>query len=269
MSPSILDSSDRAVFNLILKVSDSDAITGPSDEDTIPFTIIVFRDESLLPPGTTIEPRLGDLRDLEVLELVDGEKEDQLDPGFSLLVYSYEADVFTDTTEVDFKATASSDATVRLEGSETSNKETTGGETTHTWEGYKLHTGPGARNTYRVTVAEGDVTRTYTVRVTRKLAARPMFDMDSAVMPYYEGIDLSELPDSAKTLPTAKGGNGDLDYALKRSRADAPDKYDFLGLTLVGATSTPMLSGTPKIWTNADLHRAVRPLRGVWRLYGP
>ena len=77
MSPSILDSSDRAVFNLILKVSDSDAITGPSDEDTIPFTIIVFRDESLLPPGTTIEPRLGDLRDLEVFE----NDEPRLDPA--------------------------------------------------------------------------------------------------------------------------------------------------------------------------------------------
>ncbi len=251
MSPRILDSSDRAVFNLILKVSDSDAITGPSDEDTIPFTIIVFRDESLLPPGTTIEPRLGDLRDLEVLE----NDKDRLDPAFSLLVYSYEADVFTDTTKVDFKATASSGATVRLEGSETSNKATAGGETTHTWEGYKLHTGLGARNTYRVTVAEGDVTRTYTVRVTRKLAARPMFDMDSAVRPYYEGIDLSDLPNSAKTLPEAEGGNGDLDYALKRSRADAPDKNDFLGLMLVGKTSTPMLSGIPDLDTNADLYR--------------
>ena len=106
-----------------------------------------------------------------------------------------------------------------------------------------------------MTVAEGDVTRTYTVRVTRKLAAGPMFDMDSAVMPYYEGIDLSDLPNSAKTLPTATGGNGDLDYALKRSRADAPDKYDFLGLMLVGATSTPMLSGIPDLDANADLHR--------------
>lgn len=250
MSPSILDSSDRAVFNLILKVSDSDAIT-EGDEDTIPFTIIVFRDASLLPPGSVIEPRAGDLSDLEVRE--DGE--DKLDPEFSPLVYSYEADVFTDTTEVDFVATASSDATVRLEGNETSNKSTTGDETTHTWEGYKLHIGPGARNTYRVTVEEDGTTRTYTVRVERELAKRPMFDMDSAVMSYYEGIPLSLLPDSAAALPEASGGNGDLDYALERSRDDAPDKDDFLGLMLMGETSTPMLSGTPELDTGADLHR--------------
>ena len=257
MSPSILDSSDRAVFNLILKVSDSDAIEGSSDEDTIPFTIIVFRDASLLPDGAVIEPRAGDLVDLQVLEDVDGEKVDQLEPDFSLLVYSYEADVFTDTTQVDFVATASSDATVRLEGNETSDQSTTGDETTHTWEGYRLHIGPGARNTYRVTVAEGDVTRTYTVRVERELAKQPMFSMDSAVMAYYEGIDLMYLPDSAAMLPEAieDSGNGSLDYALERSRADAPDKDDFLGLMLVGETSTPMLSGMPKLDTGADLHR--------------
>ncbi len=246
MSPSILDSSDRAVFNLILKVSDSDAITGSSDEDTIPFTIIVFRDASLLPPGSVIEPRAGDLSDLKVLE--DGDN--KLDPLFSLLIYSYEADVFTDTTEVDFVATANEDATVRLEGNETSNKSTTGDETTHTWQGYKLHIGPGARNTYRVTVEEDGTTRTYTVRVERELAKRPMFSMDSAVMAYYEGIPLGDLPESAQALPeaTEDSGNGALDYALERRRDDAPgDQGNFLGLMLVGETSTPMLSGTPRL----------------------
>ncbi|MXX52563.1 MAG: hypothetical protein F4Z35_00990, partial [Dehalococcoidia bacterium] len=176
--------------------------------------------------------------------------EDKLDPVFSLLVYSYEADVFTDTPEVDFVATASSDATVRLEGSETSNKATSGDETTHTWEGYKLHNGPGARNTYRVTVAEDGTTRTYTVRVERELAKRPMFSMDSAVMAYYEGIHTDDLPDSASALPeaTEDSGNGDLDYALERRRDDAPgDQGNFLGLTLMGATSTPMLSGMPRL----------------------
>ena len=265
MSPSILGSSDRAVFNLILKVSDSDAITGSSDEDTIPFTIIVFRDESLLPPGTVIEPRVGDLSDLKVYELVDGEKENQLEPKFSLLTYSYEADVFTDTTKVDFVATANEGATVRLEGNETSDQTTTGGNTTHTWEGYRLNIGPGARNTYRVTVAEDDatgaeITRTYTVRVERELAKRPTFGDASAVMAFYEGIDLDELPDSAATLPKAEGGNGDLDYKLVRKRADAPDpKYDFLGLHLeMGeATSTRMLSGGPPKLdrSTADLFR--------------
>ena len=259
MSPSILDSSDRAVFNLILKVSDSDAIMGSSDEDTIPFTIIVFRDASLLPPGAVIVPRAGDLSDLQVLEEVDGEDVNQLEPDFSLLVYSYEADVFTDTTEVDFVATASSDATVRLEGNETSDQSTTGSETTHTWEGYKLHIGPGARNTYRVTVTEADsagddVTRTYTVRVERELAKRPMFDADSKVMPFYEGIHTDDLPDSAAELPVAveDSGNGNLDYALERSRDDAPVDDDFLGLMLVGMTSTPMLSGTPELDADPD-----------------
>ena len=264
MSPSILDSSDRAVFNLILKVSDSDAITGSSDEDTIPFTIIVFRDASLLPDGAVIEPRLGDLRALEVYEDADNDDvrdddEGRLDPAFSLLIYSYEADVFTDTTEVDFVATASSDATVRLEGNKASDQSTVGGETTHTWEGYKLHIGPGARNTYRVTVEEGDVTRTYTVRVERELAKRPTFDDDSAVKAYYAGIPLSALPASAAMLPEAEGGNGDLVYKLERRRADAPTpKYDFLGLNLAMGeeTSTRMLSGTPKLdKSTADLFR--------------
>ena len=257
MSPSILDSSDRAVFNLILKVSDSDAITGSSDEDTIPFTIIVFRDESLLPSGPSITPRLGDLRDLEVLEeRPEGKKTDKLMPEFSLLRYSYSAEVFTDTTEVDFVAKASSDATVRLEGSATDNTTPDGDETTHTWEGYRLHTGPGARNTYRVTVEEGGETRTYTVQVTRQLAARPMFDMDRKAMEYYEGIDLDDLPDVAKALPVATGGNGSSTYTLKRSRDTAPDKDDFLGLELMGATSTPVLSGTPVLDEDkADLYR--------------
>ena len=267
MSPSILDSSDRAVFNLILKVTDSDAITA-SDEDTIPFTIIVFRDASLLPAGAVIEPRAGDLSDLQVLEDVDGEKVDQLEPDFSLLVYSYEADVFTDTTEVDFVATASSDATVRLEGNETSNQSTTGDDTTHTWQGYKLHIGPGARNTYRVTVEEDGTTRTYTVRVERELAKRPMFSMDSAVMSYYEGISLDDLPDSAAELPeaTEDSGNGALDYALERRRDDAPDKDNFLGLTLEGETSTPVLSGTPKL-DDADFDKRLSDRSEAYGLY--
>ncbi len=262
MSPSILGSSDRAVFNLILKVSDSDAITTSEDEDTIPFTIIVFRDESLLPPGAVIEPRLGDLSDLQVLEeRPAGKKTNKLMPMFSLLTYSYEADVFTDTTKVDFVATANEDATVRLEGNETSNQTTTGGNTTHTWEGYRLNIGPGARNTYRVTVEEGsEPARTYTVRVERELAKRPTFGDASAVMAFYEGIPLDDLPDSAAMLPEAEGGNGDLDYKLVRKRADAPaPKYDFLGLNLdMGkATSTRMLSGGPPQLdrSTADLFR--------------
>ena len=227
-APSILDGSDKAEFNLILKVVDSDAVT-EDDEDTIEFTIVVYRSADLVPSDTGVAPVAGELMDLVVIgDNKNGQEENLLTDGqaFSSADYSYSVVVFTDELDVDIYALPrTSTSTVALEGNRTNDTTAPPSDSRsgwHAWEGFQLRRGPGVSNTYSLVVTDGDATRTYRVTLMRDPDTAPAFSSSADVKDFYEGIDLSALETGGVMLDAATGGNGALTYTFERSDALAP-----------------------------------------------
>lgn len=288
-TPSILDFSDGASHYLILKVSDSDGITGASDEDTIPFSVRFVRDRSQVTPGEVAPPDVGELFDIDVRYDADGndangrEKSAKLAPEFDPDLNLYLATVPTDADFVDIHALASSSATVALNDAQTSDKERNvtrkyGTGTLHKWSGHKITLGTASplRNRYEIDVTDGGQSKTYTLDIVRELNTAPRFgDTSRLTLNYFEGIGLgsgSDLPAEKLPLAVDKSGNGASStwmYSMKR-RLDTspnPNDNDFLGLMMragsddalnnVNATpgapphkNPPYLSGTPSLDTN-------------------
>ena len=222
-APSILDGSDKAEFNLILKVVDSDAVTD-DDDDTIEFTIVVYRSADLVPPDAGVQPVAGQLLDLVVMgDNKDGQEENLLTGGqaFSSDDYSYSVVVFTDERDVDIYALPrTSTSTVALEGNRTNDRTAPQSDTRspwHAWEGFQLRRGPGVSNTYSLVVNDGDTTRTYRVTLMRDPDTAPAFSKSADVKDFYEGITLSAIEAGGVSLDAASGGNGALTYTFERS----------------------------------------------------
>lgn len=257
MAPRILDASDKAVFNLIFKVTDSDAVT-KDDEDTIAFTVVVYRDEDLLPSDTGLDPVAGELIDLVIIGDNKKQQEEDLltgDQAFTSSDYSYSVVVFTDEQDVDIYALPrTSTSTVALEGNRTNNSTAAPGKTTsgwHAWQGFQLRRGPGVSNTYTITVGDGDVTKRYTVTLMRDPDTAPAFAQRSDTKDFYEGIDLSRIEAGGVSLGEATGGNGALTYTFERSHDLAPaNATKFLGLTFGTTTKGGKLTGEPDLDAN-------------------
>ena len=285
--PRILDESDAATHYLVLKVSDSDALTGGADEDTINFSIRIVRDRTQVTQTPVVIPDLAELFDIEVRYREDGEtKTAKLSRDFDPDYKSYSATVPTDVDDVDIHVLASSSAEVLLQDKATSVKVPgvtrnmlTG--TQHQWNGHKIALGSVApvNNVYTIGVGDGDAEMDYSLNVIREGNTPARFASNTKlVRKYYEGIELNDINGylAHEELPVAMGGNGASStwmYSLARRLDTAPeDAGDFLGLTLMnmgpGATGEmpPYLMGTPDLDTGAQ-DRDIRRLSDHSEVY--
>ena len=243
----------------MLKVTDSDAVT-KDDDDTIEFTILVYRTKDLVPPGAGLAPIAGELMDLVVMGQNKNKTEVNLLQAFRPSVYSYSAVVFTDERDVDIYALPrTTTSTVALEGNRTNDDDAPDGDIRtgwHKWEGFQLRRGPGVSNTYTLVVTEGEApnetTKRYSVTLMRDPDTAPSFSKRADAKDFYEGINLAML--GGVSLDAASGGNAALSYRLDRSHDLAPTTtMEFLGLTFSDTGKGGQLTGTPDLdAANAD-----------------
>ncbi|MCY4654493.1 MAG: cadherin-like beta sandwich domain-containing protein [Dehalococcoidia bacterium] len=281
--PRLLPESDAANHHLLLKVRDTDGITGASDEDVIEFTVRIVRDRSQITPPVSEDADVGELMDIRVM--YDGTPPDSASDRdesakvvqksdaslvFDPNVKSYVAKVPTDVDVVDIYALASSSAIVLLNTAGTS--DTTAGSsdfgsgTLHKWGGHKLLRGGAVEvvNSYTIRVADGGVTMDYALDVIREANIAPVLDSDANMtLRFYEGIGVGtgatprlaaeKLPRAERVdMDTDNRGNGASVYELSRRLSTAPtQKNDFLGLMLnLDSTTAPTLTGNPTLDTD-------------------
>ena len=281
--PRLLPESDAANHHLLLKVRDTDGITGASDEDVVEFTVRIVRDSSQITPPVSEDADVGELMDIRVM--YDGTPPDSADERddsakvvqksdssltFDPNVKSYVAKVPTDVDVVDIYALASSSASVLLNTAGTSDTSAGssdfGSGTLHKWGGHKLLRGGAVEvvNSYTIRISDGGVTMDYALDVIREANIAPMLDSDANMaLKFYEGIGVGvgATPRlAAQKLPRAEmvdkdtdnRGNGASMYELSRRLSTAPtQENDFLGLMLnLDSTTRPMLTGSPTLDTD-------------------
>ena len=246
--PNIRPASAYADHVLILSVEDDDDVTGASDEDSIEFTIRIFRDEEARRAARTpsdVGP--AQLIDLGLYyadpanaanassiaktckeQLMARPGSDQAGKDCGMLMPEYDPDTMaysvmvpTDVDTVDIHAVATSSATLTLRGSGSSELgagsgiHDEGDDKRHEWNGYRVLNGGAAPtdNIYIIKVTEGSDTNEYSVTIRRESDTQVTFaaaDKTPLTYRFYYGISPDGSDDGSMkiTLPAAMPGSG-------------------------------------------------------------
>ena len=274
-APNITPRSRYAEHTLILSVRDSDDITGASDEDSIEFTLRIYRDQSSYDddqtPVTTGPAQLTGLwvyyddpysANNPCLPLRAGAPSARtscapLVPVFKPATMSYDVEVPTDVETVDIHAIAGTAPTVTLRGPGSPDlgagsgiHNVTNGKR-HEWNGYRVLNGGSTANTYILTVTEGSTTNEYRVDVIRKPDNPASFGSAMDVeYRFYEGLSRSGGAGTSESVdlpPVASTNhNGPATFSMTRSdTGNDVDADNFVGLSL--SPSGTSLSGPTRL----------------------